>query len=404
MRVSRLLKRMVGVSQIVVCGVEETCAGLVVDVRPRSSRIQCPCGRLYRAAYDRRERRWRHLDAATVKMWLRFSIRRVDCTHCGVRTEQVPWARPGARHTTAFENQTAWLVQRCDLTAVSMLMRVGWSTVAAIARRVVGDHLGEDRFDGLRRIGVDEISYRFGHRYLTIVVDHDTSRVVWIAKGKDRAAFESFFTRLGQQRARQLELISMDLGPLYRHVAQDHAPQAKVCLDPFHVMLWAGRALDTAVAAPPRPGETKPRGKAYTRIRAMLRTGSEKLSDGQREQINRLRRERWQVFRAWELKESLRDIYRIPPDQARAHFNAWLAAASRSRIPSMVQLGRRLRPHREGILAAIEHGLSNSRVEGTNARIRLLHRRGYGYHTAEALAALIYLCCSKLPIALPTTT
>lgn len=404
MRVSRLLKRIIGVSQVVVLGVHETPDGIVIDVRPRAGRIQCTCGRLHRAAYDRRERRWRHLDAGAVTVWLRYSIRRVNCDHCGVRTEQIPWARPGARHSTAFEHQTAWLVQRCDLTTVSMLMRISWSTVAAIARRAVADHLGEDRFDGLRRIGVDEISYRFGHRYLTIVVDHDTSRVVWVAKGKDRAAFEGFFDRLGPERVSRLELISMDLGHTYRHVAIDRAPQAEVCLDPFHVMLWAGKALDAAYAAPARPGEIKPRGRDYTRMRVMLRTGSNRLTDQQRDQVNQLRRARYLVFRAWELKERLRDIYRIPPDQARAHFNAWLTSASRSRIPSMVQLARRLRPHREGILAAIEHGLSNSRVEGINARIRLIHRRGYGYHSAEALGALIYLCCSKLPVALPTRT
>jgi transposase len=123
----------------------------------------------------------------------------------------------------------------------------------------------------------------------------------------------------------------------------------------------------------------------------------------QRQTIDQLRRARHVLFRAWALKEELRDLYRLPaghrPD---AHLDAWLARAARSRIPAMLALSRTIRAHRDDILAAVELGLSNSKLEGLNSKIRLINHRGYGHHSAAALIAMIYLCCSGLTITLPT--
>lgn len=404
-RVRQLLNRLIAGKgrRIRVVGGVETPDGLVVVVATPRGRPMCPCGSRG-AVYDQRVRRWRHLDAGTARVWLQAPVRRVNCPACGrVRTEQVPWARPGARHTSAFEDKVAWLVQRCDKTTVAQLMRISWRTVGAIAGRVVADHLSLDRLDGLRRIGVDEVSYRKGHRYLTVVVDHDTGRVVWIAEGRGKRSLHEFFDALGQERAAELEAISMDMGPTYRKVAAERAPTAAICLDPFHVAMWAGEALDRVYAAVTRGREKLALpGRGRSGRRVLLRRGREKLTHGQRALIDQLREARWELFRAWELKERLRDIYRIPAPDARAHFLAWLQEAGSCGITQIEALAERLAVHTEGILAAIELGLSNSRVESLNGRIRLIHRRGYGYHTAAAMAALIYLCCSQLPIQLPT--
>jgi transposase len=126
-------------------------------------------------------------------------------------------------------------------------------------------------------------------------------------------------------------------------------------------------------------------------------------TDQQRQMIAQLRRARHVLFRAWALKEELRDLYRLPeghhPD---AHLDAWLARASRCRIPAMLDLSRTIRRHRDQILAAVQLGLSNSKLEGLNSKIRLINHRGYGHHTAAAVIAMIYLCCSGLTITLPT--
>jgi transposase len=126
-------------------------------------------------------------------------------------------------------------------------------------------------------------------------------------------------------------------------------------------------------------------------------------TDSQRQTITQLRRARHVLFRAWVLKEELRDLYRLAPGRRPdAHLDAWLARASRCRIPAMLDLSRTIRRHRDQILAAVELGLSNSKLEGLNSKIRLINHRGYGHHSAAAVIAMIYLCCSGLTIALPT--
>jgi transposase len=129
------------------------------------------------------------------------------------------------------------------------------------------------------------------------------------------------------------------------------------------------------------------------------------LTDNQRARLDELRRTRHVLFRAWALKEELRDLYRLPtgarPD---AHLDAWLTRTCRSRIPAFVALTKTIRAHRDEILAAVELNLSNSKLEGLNSKIRLINHRGYGHHSAAAVTAMIYLCCSGLTITLPTQT
>ena len=168
MRVSTAFNRLLRLEAATVSAVDFGVDGVVVDVRRRRRRIECPCGYTTAAFYDRTVRRWRHLDLAGVKLWLRAEIRRVECPSCGVRTEAVPWARPGSRFTTEFEDLVAWLAQRSAKSTVAELMRCSWESVDRIVTSVVAEHLDDSRLDGLVHLGVDEIAYRSGHRYLTV--------------------------------------------------------------------------------------------------------------------------------------------------------------------------------------------------------------------------------------------
>ena len=181
-----------------------------------------------RAVYDRTTRRWRHLDLGAARLFLEAEIRRLVCRRCGrVRTETVPWARPAARFTRDFEDVVAYLAQRTDKTTITRLLRCSWEAVAAIVIRVVAAHIDDTRLDDLYRIGIDEISYRKGHRYLTVVADHDhDGAVVWAGEGKSGATLERFFDTLGPARAAQLQAASMDLHGAYAKVtgARAHTP------------------------------------------------------------------------------------------------------------------------------------------------------------------------------------
>jgi transposase len=339
-----------------------------------------------------------------MRVWLEADIARVSCPVCRrVRTQQVAWARPNARHSRDFEDIVAWLVQRTDMTTVATLMRCSWEAVHGIAGRVVAEHVNDDRLDGLYRIGVDEISYRRGHRYLTIVADHDQARVVWVAKGKRGAALEGFFDELGPERSDQVQAISMDLGTIYRDVARRRIPQATICFDPFHVIQIANRALDTVYMNHRHRNTSGVGDRAWRATRVALRSGAENLSDDQHDIVNSLRRDRYRLWRAWELKERLRDLYRtVEPAHARTYLKRWINSAARCRIPAFVNLARQVKRNFEQIIAAVEHDLSNARLEGINSRIRLIQRRGYGYRSVESLAAMIYLCIGGITLQLPT--
>jgi transposase len=312
----------------------------------------------------------------------------------------VPWARLRARHTRDFEDVVAWLCQRTDQTTVATLLRCSWEAVHRIVGRVVAEHVDESRLENLYRIGVDEVSYRRGHWYLTIVADHDTGNVVWVSKTKSGAALEEFYDALGDERVDQLEAVSMDLGTTYRDATRRRAPNALICFDPFHVIQLANRALDLVYKAADH-GDIS--GRQWRKVRTALRTGEERLDRKQRTLVNAIRRTSRRLWRAWDLKEELRMLYRgVKPRHARTYLRSWLTSATRSRIPAFVNLARTIRRNFEGIIAAVELGLSNSRLEGINSKIRVIQRRGYGHHSAEALTSMIYLCLGGITITLPT--
>ena len=177
MRVSTAFNRILRVVGATVRAVEFTGDGVVVTVQPRARTHRCPCGR-QAAGYDHSRRRWRHLDLGPCGLWLEAEIWRVNCRACGrVRTEQVPWARPGARLTRDLEDLIGWLAQRTDKTSICRLLRISWQTVQGVVIRVVADHLDSDRLEDVFNIGVDEISYKRGHQYLTVIANRGCQMV-----------------------------------------------------------------------------------------------------------------------------------------------------------------------------------------------------------------------------------
>lgn len=430
MRVTTAFNKILSIPSATVASVEFTPEGVVVGVRRRRGRARCPCGARASGCYDSSVRRWRHLDLGSSKLWLQAEIRRVDCRRCGrVRTETVPWARPRARNSRDFEDVVAWLAQRTDKTTITALLRTSWETVAGIVKRVVAEHVDTARLDGLLRIGVDEVSYRKGHRYLTVVADHDRAgRVVWAAEGKNAATLEAFYDQLGEAGCQQLQAVSMDLGAAFKKATDTKAPQARQCVDPFHLVALANEAINkarrwawnlerdkaraTAALAGPAPRGRPPAGapppardqaRWVKHSRWALLKDPDTLKPSQLEVLHELRRSGSVLYRCWQLKEGLRDLYRLPdPADAEHHLNWWLAWACRSRIPAFVTLSKTVRANRERILAAVELGLSNSKLEGLNSKIRLINHRGYGHHSAPAVIAMIYLCCGGLTIQLPT--
>jgi len=335
---------------------------------------------------------------------------RVRCRRHGVVVCAVPWACHGARFTRAFEDQVAWLAVHCSKSAVAQLMRVAWRTVGAICERVAGEaERGTDLLGDLRRIGIDEISHRTGQRYLTVVVCHDSGRLVWADTGRDRQTVERFLHALGQERCKQLELVSADMAAWIAGPIRQRCPNAVLCVDPFHVIKLATDALDEVR----REVWNQARKAGHTQLARQLKgarfalwKNPERLTERQAAKLSHIQHTNRALYRAYLLKEQLRQIYRLAPQAAVVLLDQWLAWARRCRLPTFVKLAKTITDQRPGIVAAIEHGLSNARVEAINTQIRLLTRRAFGFHSPDALIALAKLSlsglCPPLPAGDPT--
>jgi transposase len=391
---------MLGVKAMVVRGARLTPQGVVVEVRPRQRRPRCGvCGRPSPGYDTSAARLWRHLSLGRTPFWLRYAPRRVECREHGVIVERVPWAAHGSHFTLQFEETVAWLAQNMDKTATRRLMGINWRTVGAIVERVVKARLSPERLDELYVIGVDELSFRRHHEYVTVVVDHLKQRVVWVGEGKGEKTLLKFFDELGPERTQELTHITMDMGAAYQAAAQARAPQAQKVFDRFHVQKLASEAVDAVRRDEVNRQGSTAQGQALKHSRWALLKNPWNLTQRQGEKLSEVARTNRRLYRAYLLKESLaKGLDYRQPQRAEQHLDGWAQWACRSKLKPFVKLSKTIRRFKQGILAYIRTGLSNGRVEGLNNKIRLITRRAYGFHGSEALSAMIYLCCGGLAL------
>lgn len=380
----------------------------VASVRHRrSARSRCGVCSVPEPGYDQGEgpRQWRTLDIGVTRCVLEGNAPRVSCPEHGVTVAKVAWARHDARHSRTFDDQVAWLQVHTSKTAVMALMRIAWVTVGAIAARVVVEARARvDPFDGLRRIGIDEISYKKGHKYLTVVVDHDTGRLLWAKPGRDKDTLGAFFEELGAQRSALITLVSADAAEWIATVVAEQCPNATLCADPFHMVAWATGALDEVrrqVWRDARRIGVTAMAKRLKGCRYPLLKNPGNLTAAQRSSLARVQRVNKTLYRAYLLKEQFRLIWQLRGTEALAAVDDWLSWTRRCRIPEFVDLYHRILKHRPTIEAKLTHGLSNALVESTNTKIRVLARMAYGFKNPDNLIALALLdrggYCPPLP-------
>jgi transposase len=391
---------------------------LEVRVRPRKG-ARRRCGRCARRGpwYDRGdgERRWRGLDLGTLQVHLVADGDRVNCPVHGPTVVQFPWARHGARHSRDFEDTVAWLAVHTSKSAVVQFLRMGWRAVGTVIGRVSAEREATvDRFANLRRIGIDEISYKRGFKYLTAVVDHDSGRLVWAGVGRTDATLHGFFDLLGDEGCAQITHVSADSADWIERVVATRCAHAVMCADPFHVVKWANDALEQlrrqrwneARGGQNRSGSDRRRGRHPTvhplkKVKYALVKNPENLTGKQHRQLEWVMKTDEQLWRAYLLKEGLRHVFELGGEEGKEALDHWISWARRCRIPVFVELARKVVRHRAAIDAALDHGLSNALSESTNTKIRLLTRVAFGFHSADALIGLAMLALGGLCPPLP---
>ena len=438
MRVTSVLSCLLDLPGVWVRSVVFDSGRVVVTVALRRRRLQCPKCEFSTRNRESRQHHdsvWRHLDLGVWRLEVRASLRRVRCPEHGALVEGVPFARDGARFTRDFEDLVAWLATKTDKTAICRLVRIDWQTVGRIVQRVGDELLDRDRLSDLFEISIDEVAWRKGHRYLTLVGDHRRRCVVWGTEGKGQAAADAFFAELDAdqavdakpgknaetpavqateaadepaigERASKLVAVSMDMGEGYAKSVRKHAPQAVICIDNYHVVALATNALDEVRRErwnDLRRAGDRDAAKQFKDARWSLLKNPADLTDRQADTLAALHTAGGKIPRAWALKEMVRAIFApgLSEHTVAELIDRLLARLSRSRLKPFVRLGRTIRKHRAGILAARRLKLSNARAEALNNKVKLIVRRAYGFHSARAALALVHLTCGPVELTLP---
>jgi transposase len=462
MRVTAAFSRLLDLPGVWVKEVRFEPDRVVVWVALRRKKLVCPkCSysTMARESKQRHDSVWRAVDLGVWRLEIRARLRRLRCPVHGAHVEGVPFARDGARFTRDFEDIIAWLMTKTDRTAVTRLMRIDWETIGRIIARVGDELLPADRLEDLFNISLDEVAWRKGHRYLTLVGDHDQGCVVWGTEGKGQAAADQFFDALdppapaeppapagrswwepveaimvpfgpcptvpagegiqgawltaGQQldpclfaRASKLRAVSMDMTGGYAKSVRANAPQAEIVIDNYHVCQLATKALDEVRRE--HWNELRGAGQAdaakeFKADRWALLKNPEDLTDSQTATLALIRAGGGKLARAWAMKEMVRAIFApgLTVEAVSELLDRLLARLSRCRLKPFIRLGRTIRKHRNGILAARRLKLSNARAEALNNKAKLIVRRAYGFHSARAALALILLTCGPITLTLP---
>jgi transposase len=473
MRVTTAFSRLLDLRGVWVRKVRFEPDRVVVTVALRSRLLHCP-----KCSYSTRHREnkqlhdsvWRHLDLGRWRLEVHARLRRLRCPEHGVHVEGVPFARDGARFTRDFDNLVAWLATKTDKTATCRLSRIDWQTIGRIIKRVADEHLGEhDRLVDLFEISVDEVAWRKGHHYLTLIADHRCGKIVWGTEGKGQAAADRFFAELDGEttaspspppqpaeqrsapakaprqapepaimvpfgpcptvgagegilaawltdgreldpaivsRASRLTAVSMDMTGGYANSVRRHAPQATIVIDNYHVVQLATKALDEVRRE--YWNELRHAGQAdaatqFKHDRWALLKNPDDLTDSQATTLAAIRAGGGKVARAWAMKEMVRAIFApdLTVEAVSELLDRLLARLSRCRLRPFIRLGKTIRKHREGILAARRLKLSNARAEALNNKVKLIVRRAYGFHSAQAALALVHLTCGPVTLTLP---
>jgi transposase len=401
-RATTLLASLMGIKQVVVSEFSEEHGTLVIWVRPSWHSPRCSgCGRKDATVHDvHLGRTWRHLDFGGVQVQLRYNLRRVACRKCGVVVERVPWNDDVvSRFTGDFEEQVAFMAQHSDKTTVVKTFAIAWRTVGTIIDRVVARLRPDDPLAELTAIGVDELSYRKQHHYVTLVTDHDKRRIVWGKEGKDAGTLIAFLDELGEERCKKIKVVTMDMSGAFIKAVRLRLPHAQIVFDRFHVQQLVSAAVDETRRDEWRRLKGTPEAAGIKNLRWVLLKDQSDLTGEQSTTLAGLQNTNARLYRAYLLKESLAEIYeRKQIHVAEKELKEWLSWAVRSRLPAVVRVAHTIKGYFDDILAYVRWKLTNGLSEGLNNKARLLTRRAYGFHSAQAVLAMIMLCCTGLDL------
>jgi transposase len=355
--------------------------------------------------YDRKRRRWRHLDTCQFTTWIQADLPRVSCPTHGVKQIAVPWAEPGSQFTAWFERLAIELLQECSVKGAAGLLRITWDEAWGIKERAVARGLSRRTRDVVAHLGVDEKAIAKGHRYLTVVADLERSRVLYLAEDRTQASLDGFWSTLTPEQRGGIEAIAMDMWEPYiqsTHASLEGAA-AKIVFDKFHVAKHLQDAVDRVRRVEHRTLKQDGDGR-LTGTKYLWLMRPKNMTAEQQTTFRTLQRSDLKVARAWTLKERFRQFWDYAyPGAARNFFARWFWRATHSRLRPVAAVAHLIRRHLPNVLTYLRHRLTNAGLEAVNATIQWVKKTARGFRNVEHFKTAIYFHCGGLDL-YPTHT
>ena len=386
--------------------IRDRCSGseVHVRVRPRAgAKAVCGgCGKK-RPGYDTLTQR----EFSFVPLWgmpvvLLYAMRRVECPQCGVRVEMVPWATGKSPLTHAYSWFLASWAKVLSWQETARRFRASWDTVFRAVEHAVRWGLEHRNLDSIRAIGVDELSWKKGHKYLTLVyqIDHGRRRLLHVARDRTTQSFNSFFDMLGKERAEKLRFVASDMWAAFLNVVRSRCSAAVHVLDRFHVMQLMNKAIDQTRRDEVRQLRAKGKAAVLTKTRWVLLKRKGNLTGKQRIRLRELLQWNLRTVRTYLLKEDFQHFWTYQAVWAARRFlKEWTRQAMRSRNDHIKQFARTLRKHEAELLNwfRARGQFAAGATEGFNNKARITTRKAYGFRTYRHAEIALYHGLGDLP-------
>jgi len=356
---------------------------LLISLEPLAECLPI-CGRCLQPCpliHDRRIRQVRDRDLLDQRVLLQLPVRRVDCLKCGRVSERIDWLAPASRLTQRLRVWLEGLLQLLPISHVSRLTGLHWHTLKTLDKRRLEAEVGAFEPGDVRRLVMDEFALHKGHRYATVIMDAERTRVLWVGHGNSREAIRPFFELLGEH-CQQIEAVAMDMNTAFDLEVRQHCPQAEVVYDLFHVVARYGRDVIDRIRVDQANllRENKPARKEVKQSRWLLLRNRENLKDGQAVQLQELLAANQPLATVYVLKDALKDIWYAPSvREGWRRWRTWLRHARDSGLAPLQRFARNLRKYARGILASAQFHMNTSVLKGVNNRIKVIKRMAYGF-------------------------
>ncbi len=375
-----------------------------VEVRPRrGARPVCSGCSRRRSVYDTMaQREFQFVPLWGIAVFLLYSMRRVNCRPCGVRVESVPWAEGKRRTTISFEWFLAIWAKRLSWSEIAQIFGTSWETVFRSVERAVDWGRSHADYSGIEAIGIDEIQWKFGQTYLTLVyqIDVNVRRLIWVGEERTRQTLHAFFDWFGADRIAALRFICSDMWKAYLTVIRQRAAHCLHILDRFHIVAHLSKAIDKVRASEARALSKRGRGELLKHSRWAILRRPENRTEKDDLKLADIVRANLRTARSVLLREDLYALWTYHSRSWAGKFiDAWCRKVMRSRIEPLKKFARMLRNHRELILNWFQaKALSSGIVEGLNGKAKLTMKRAYGFRTFRAIEVALYHTLADLPL------